>query len=157
MEVWSPAFAEGARIPAIHATRRIAGGANLSFPLEWRGEPAATRSFALSVVDLHPIARGWVHWLVADIPPDMHSLPAGASGTPAMGTETVELTGSYGAPGYGGPQPPPGTGDHVYEVTLYALDTARLDLGPGADLAAFSAAVGPHVMTQAATRGTFSA
>lgn len=156
MRVWSDAFRDDGRIPAVHATRRVAGGENVSFPLGWDGEPAEVASFALSVIDLHPVAKGWVHWLVVDIPAGMRSLPAGASRTPAMGRGTLELTGGYGSPGYGGPQPPPGTGDHVYQVTVHALDVSSLGLSGDAGLREFEKALDGHVLASAVTSGTFS-
>ena len=73
-----------------------------------------------------------------------------------MGDGTVELTGGYGSPGYGGPQPPPGTGDHVYEVTLHALDVASLGLPAEAGLREFESALDGHVLASAITSGTFS-
>ena len=51
---------------------------NISPPLEWEDAPEGTRSFALAFVDRHPVARNYVHWLVADISP--RSLAAGRGG-----------------------------------------------------------------------------
>lgn len=76
LQLSSPAFKDGAEIPAIHA--RSTG--NVSIPLKWTGAPEGTKSFALSIVDHHPVARKWAHWIVINIPPDVTSLPEGASG-----------------------------------------------------------------------------
>jgi len=40
---------------------------NVSPQLSWMGAPSETKSFALSMVDRHPVAGNYVHWLVVDI------------------------------------------------------------------------------------------
>ena len=75
MQLTSSAFADGGKIPQQYVMPG-AGGKNLSLPLAWSGAPAGTKSFALSIVDPHPVAHNWVHWLVADIPGGAASLPA---------------------------------------------------------------------------------
>lgn len=149
----SPAFADGKPIPAEHAMPP-AGGRNVSVPLAWSGAPEGTRSFALECVDLHPIARSWVHWLVVDLPADTTGLAAGAS-PDAMPAGSRELTNSYGATGWGGPQPPPGTGAHEYRFVLYALDVERLDVARNASLDDFRSALDGHVLAKAELTGTF--
>src|SRR5665647_640133 len=104
MKITSSAFADGGKIPLPYVMPG-AGGQNLSVPLSWSGAPAGTQSFALAMVDPHPVARNWVHWLVIDLPKDVTSIPAGASGQ-GMSKGVVELQNSFGEPGYGGPQPP---------------------------------------------------
>jgi Raf kinase inhibitor-like YbhB/YbcL family protein len=139
MELTSAAFADGGKIPQDYVMPG-AGGKNISLPLKWSGAPAGAQAFALSIVDPHPVARDWVHWLVVNLPADTAALEAGASGR-KMPTGALELHNSWGKPGYGGPQPPPGTGDHPYVVTLYALNTAKLDVKPAADLKGFTKAL----------------
>src|SRR5512135_302067 len=68
MQLTSTAFKDGAKI-GIQYVMPGAGGKNLSLPVSWQNSPAGTKSFALSVVDPHPVARNWVHWLVINIPP----------------------------------------------------------------------------------------
>ncbi len=153
MQLKSPAFPDGGRIPQIY-TMPGAGGQNRSLPLIWSGAPSGTRSFALSMVDPHPVARNWVHWLVINLPPEIAALPEGASGR-AMPAGAVELHNSWGRPGYGGPQPPPGTGDHPYVITLYALSVPALDLKPAATLAEFERALAGKVLGQARITGYY--
>jgi len=126
MQITSSAFADQGQIPLPHVMPG-AGGRNISLPLAWTGVPEGTRSLALSLVDPHPVARNWVHWLVINIPPQVTALEAGASGVD-MPAGTVELRNSFGQVGYGGPQPPPGSGDHPYVFTLFALNEAHLSL-----------------------------
>lgn len=154
MLLTSSAIAQGTSLPARFATR-AAGGENVSVPLAWTGAPAATRSFAIVVIDRHPVARGWVHWLVADIPSGVSSIAEGASGTAAMPAGAIELANSFGPTGWGGPQPPPGTGPHDYESTLYSLDIARLGVEPGASWLDVSRAMEGHILSAARLTGRF--
>ncbi|MDR3570513.1 MAG: YbhB/YbcL family Raf kinase inhibitor-like protein [Syntrophobacteraceae bacterium] len=153
MRLASPAFKNGAAIPARYA-RPAAGGANVSLPLTWSGAPPGTKSFALSIVDHHPVARMWVHWMVIDIPAGRMSLPEGASGG-HMPPGSVELVNSFKDAGYGGPQPPRGSGPHPYVITVYALDVARLELKPDTTLAGFKEAIGKKVLGKASITGYF--
>jgi hypothetical protein len=153
MVLSSTAYAEAGVIPEIYA-RPGAGGQNVSVPFQWSGAPEGTRSFALVIVDTHPIADSWVHWMIIDLPATASALPEGISGG-ALPTGARELTNSFGASGYGGPQPPAGSGEHVYEATLYALDTPQLELADGAGLEGFREAVSGHVLAQAALSGTY--
>ncbi len=153
MKLSSSAFPDGGRI-SLPYVMPGAGGRNLSLPLSWTAPPPGTKSLALSVVDPHPVARNWVHWLVINIPPGTTGLPEGASG-PGMPPGAVELHNSWGRPGYGGPQPPPGSGDHPYVVTLYALDVAQLPLESNANLAAFQKALQGRVLASATITGYF--
>ena len=154
MKLTCETFREGASLPARHAARAVSGGANESFPLHWEGAPEKTRSFALSVVDPHPVARDWVHWLVVNIPAGTQSLPAGGS-TASMPAGARELRNSFGKTGYGGPQPPLGSGPHPYVVTLYALDAVGVDVRDDASLEEFRRAIRPHVLAEAAITGFY--
>ena len=49
----SPAFDDGQELAQKYGKR----AQNVSPPLDWEGAPEGTRSFALSFVDLHPVAR----------------------------------------------------------------------------------------------------
>lgn len=130
-----------------------AGGENLSPPLRWSGVPAGTESFALTVEDLSPVANDWAHWLVVNIPGRTRSLPAGASGAKALPPGSKELVNSFGYAGYGGPEPPPGTGRHPYRFTLYALRVRRLNLPPDAGLSGLRAALAGKVLARAELTG----
>jgi hypothetical protein len=153
MELKCAAFADGGKVPQQYVMPG-AGGNNLSFPLTWSGAPPETQSFALAVVDPHPVARNWVHWLVINLPEAATGLKEGASGK-NMPTGAVELHNSWGKPGYGGPQPPSGTGDHPYVVTLYALSVAKVDLKPATDLAGFQKALEGKVLATAKITGYY--
>ncbi len=114
-------------------------GENESPELAWENPPAGTKSFALLVHD--PDAptggSGWWHWVVYNIPADAKSLPAGAGKADgsALPKGAVQGNTDFGKPGYGGPCPPQGSGNHRYNFTLYALKVDKLDIPAGATAA----------------------
>ena len=137
----SPAFDDGQEMAQKYGKK----AENVSPPLDWEGAPEGTRSFALSFVDLHPIARDYVHWLVTEISPQLSSLPEGAASKPSGWTEIEP---------YVGPFPPSGT--HDYQFTLYALANDRLGLEPGAALEAFRRAAAQRALATATLIGKFT-
>jgi Raf kinase inhibitor-like YbhB/YbcL family protein len=142
----SPAFSHGARIPE----RYTSGGDGISPPLTWTGAPAATRSFALFVHDPDaPLAYGFSHWVLYNIPAEVTSLAEGDDGGYVSGTNGAD------APGYFPPTPPPGHGDHFYYFHLYALDDV-LELEPGLDGLALLARIDDHIIEQARIVGIYS-
>jgi len=147
MEISSSAFKDGDKIP-IQYVMPGAGGKNISVPLSWKNVPAGTKSFALLMVDPHPVAQNWVHWLVVNIPVNTAAIEEGAS-RKRMPPGSVELQNSFGDIGYGGPQPPRGTGDHPYVFTLYALNTEKLNLGMNTSLSFFKKALEGKVLASA--------
>jgi Raf kinase inhibitor-like YbhB/YbcL family protein len=153
MEISSTAFKDGEKIPMPYVMPG-AGGKNISIPLTWKNVPAGTKSFCLSIVDPHPVAQNWVHWLVIQIPAQVTSIEEGAS-KKKMPPGSVELKNSFGEVGYGGPQPPKGTGDHPYVVTLYALNVEKLDLGASSSLSSFKKAIEGKVISSASITGKY--
>jgi hypothetical protein len=106
-------------------------GENISPAVVWMDPPAGTRSFALTVYDPDaPTGSGWWHWVMINIPADMHGLPQGA-GDPAAGKApkgVLQVRTDFGKPGWGGPCPPQGDKPHRYIFTLHALKVEKLDL-----------------------------
>lgn len=122
-------------------------GENLSPELNWANAPAGTKSFAVTMYDPDaPTGSGFWHWVVFDLPASTTELPTGAgtqehAGMPAT---AIQSNTDFGAPGYGGPCPPPGHGAHRYVVTVYALKTDKL----GLDAKASPAYVGFNLNSQ---------
>ena len=153
MEMTPVAFKDGEKIP-IQSVMPGAGGKNISVPLSWKNAPSGTKSFALSMVDPHPVAQNWVHWLVINIPANVTSIDEGAS-RKKMPPGSVELKNSFGDIGYGGPQPPKGTGDHPYVFTLYALKVEKLDLGANTSLSTFKKALEGKILESSTLTGKY--
>jgi len=153
MEISSSAFKDQGKIP-IQYVMPGAGGKNISIPISWKNVPAGTKSFALSIVDPHPVAQNWVHWLMINIPKEVNSIDEGAS-RKKIPSGSIELKNSFGDIGYGGPQPPKGTGDHPYVVTLYALNVEKLELGVNTSLSAFKRAIEGKVIESASITGMY--
>ena len=153
--VTTSAFESEATIPSNHA-REGAGGNNVSIPYEWADAPEGTRSFALVLMDLHPIAHRWIHWMVVDVPADINAVEEGASGTETMPSGSRELANTWGDIGYGGPEPPEGSGGHEYRMTVYALDVEQLDIADDAELRGFLDATEDRVLAEASIVGVYS-
>ena len=154
MHISSPAFQDGKPIPTKYAYHGVVGGKNISIPLSWGGIPTETKSFAVSIVDPHPVANNWVHWFVMNIPKSVTSLAEGASGK-NMPAGSKELYNSYGTIGYGGPEPPKGSGPHPYEIVVYALNIEKLDLSANTTLTAFSEALEGKVIASVKVTGMY--
>ena len=151
----SSAFVEGKAIPAQYANTGVSGGKNVSPPLNWANAPDPAKSFALACVDRHPIANNWVHWLVINIPRTATGLVEGASRSEKLPAGAKELQNTFGTAGWGGPQPPRGSGSHQYEFLLYALNVDTLNLNPNTTLSAFNKAVEGKVIATAKLIGTY--
>jgi Raf kinase inhibitor-like YbhB/YbcL family protein len=147
----SPDFKDGSRLPA--STEGNLGGCtgrNRAPALTWSGVPAGTRSFALVLFDPDaPVAGGFRHWVVYDIPAARRGLTADTSGRFTQGTNGAGHTG------YLGPCPPPTGQTHHYVFTLYALDTDRV-VGRALTYDALMQAISGHVAGATALIGTFS-
>jgi len=110
-------------------------GKNISPALVWSGVPAGTKSFALMVHD--PDAptggAGWWHWVMVNIPTGTTELKkdAGKGDGSNLPGGAAQVATDFGAPGWGGPCPPPGK-PHRYVFSLYALKVEKLDIPAGA-------------------------
>ncbi|MFM2080581.1 MAG: hypothetical protein RLZZ219_1263 [Cyanobacteriota bacterium] len=149
----SPVFADGAPMPALHS----AEGLNLSPPLRWSGEPAGTRSYALLLEDPDAPAGRWVHWLLFNIPAELHALPAGLEPSPQLATGARHGScwgvGRFERIGYQGPLPPPGK-VHRYVFELHALDV-ELELPPGSTIVDVREAMQGHQLGLATLTGLY--
>jgi Raf kinase inhibitor-like YbhB/YbcL family protein len=130
-------------------------GGNVSPQLSWRNAPPGTKSFAVTIFDRDAPGPGWWHWAVAGIPPHVDSLPSNASGSGALKhMGAIEARNDYGDTGYGGPCPPPGK-PHRYVVTVFALNTADLRLGPARHALMFDHEINTSVLAKAQLTVTY--
>lgn len=153
MELKSSAFSDGGKIPVKYIMKAI-GGENISPGFEWSSAPDGVKSFAFSIVDPHPVANNWVHWFAINIPANSTSIAEGASGS-NMPPGSLELNNTYGSTGYGGPQPPEGSGDHPYDCTIYALSVEKLNLEANTTLSDFQKALEGNVLDKSSITGKF--
>ena len=142
-------------IPAKFTHHSVSGGEDVSPGFSWEDPPVSTKSFALSIIDPHPVANNWIHWLISDIPFRERSLQEGASGTQMIPPGSKELLNSFGETGYGGPAPPKGSGVHPYHATLYALNVASLALRKDANLRQFEQSIEGKVIAEVRFTGYF--
>ncbi|MEM1122428.1 MAG: YbhB/YbcL family Raf kinase inhibitor-like protein [Bacteroidota bacterium] len=106
-------------------------GDNQSPQLSWANAPADTKSFAVTMYDPDaPTGSGWWHWVIFDIPANVHELVANAGNLKMdlAPKDAVQSITNYGVAGYGGPCPPEGHGLHQYVITVHALKTDKLGL-----------------------------
>lgn len=200
MQLRSDNFADGQPMPSQFAFGKRAApfalSDNHSPHLAWRNAPAGTRSFVLACIDTDVPSRSddvnqpgrivpadlprveFVHWLMANIPPECGELAAGACsdevtargkrapiGPPGSVQGVNDFTGWFAGDadmggtylGYDGPCPPWNDALlHHYHFTLFALDVATLPLQQGFTVTALRAAMAGHVLAQATLTGTYS-
>jgi Raf kinase inhibitor-like YbhB/YbcL family protein len=140
----SSAFEDTQAIPLQYAK----AGPNISPALSWENVLEGTKSFALAIVDRHPVARNFVHWLVIDIDADVTTLAEAASSHAQMPAGSRELKA------YTGPNPP--SGSHDYEFTLYALKADTLDLPKKVTLDMFREVAEQNTLATAKLIGKFA-
>lgn len=127
-------------------------GGNLSPQLQWMHPPAGTRSFAVTAYDPDaPTGSGWWHWVVFNLPSDLHELKkgAGSADSKLLPEGSVQGRTDFGQAAYGGACPPVGDRPHRYIFTIYALDVERLDLGPDVSPALVGYQLNQHALSRA--------
>ncbi|MBS0960296.1 MULTISPECIES: kinase inhibitor [Acetobacter] len=147
----SPAFTEGQIMPQAQVYNGMGqSGGNLSPALSWKGAPEGTKSFVVTVYDPDaPTGSGWWHWVVANIPADVTSLPEGAgSGKGGLPPAAAQVRTDFGVPGYGGAAPPPGK-PHRYIFRVDALDIPVIDVSEQTSAAAVGFYVHHHTLGHA--------
>jgi Raf kinase inhibitor-like YbhB/YbcL family protein len=127
MRITSTAFGQAEPIPA----RYTGEGEDVSPPLLWTDLPSGTVSLALLCEDPDaPKAPHqdypYVHWVLYNLAPSAGMLPEGLAHVWKVETPVACEQGlnSMGRPGYNGPYPPEGHGEHRYVFRLYALSRA---------------------------------
>ncbi|HVY49654.1 MAG TPA: YbhB/YbcL family Raf kinase inhibitor-like protein, partial [Minicystis sp.] len=138
----SPTFKDGTELPR-DTTKR---GGDRPPELGWSREPSGTQSLALEVLDVDAARGPFAHWLVWDIPKAAHRVDP---------TSALQGKNDYGQVGWGGPEPPAGTGAHHYVFRLYALDVPKLDVKAGATRAELERAMRGHVLATTEITGLY--
>ncbi len=103
---------DGGPLPFRHAHDQD----DVSPALTIQGVPSEAVELAIICHDPDaPLPHGFTHWTAYGIPTDTTSVPAGGGGAFREGPT------DFGDPGYGGPLPPEGHGQHNYYFWVYAL------------------------------------
>jgi Raf kinase inhibitor-like YbhB/YbcL family protein len=124
-------------------------GQNLAPTLHWFNVPSGTKSFAFIITDVDaPVADGFHHWIVYNIPRQVTSLRGHGSNPYSEGTN------DYGTVGYGGPCPPPDGQVHHYIFTVYALSVSHIT-GTHLTFSKLIVKIAPDVVGATATIGKF--
>lgn len=132
-------------------------GGNRSPHLAWSDAPSGTVSFALILHDPDaPTGTGWYHWVLFNIPPNVHELKegAGAKSSPDLPAGAVLGLTDFGFSEYGGPCPPVGDKPHHYRFTIYAL-SSKIDGGPTTTAAAVRFLVRGSTLAMGTMTGLF--
>ncbi len=128
LSVTTPDFNDAGTVPMAQVCDRYHGG-NHSPSLSWSGEPAGTKSFAITMYDPDaPTGSGFWHWTVFNIPASVHTLPAGAGdvGSKLLPEGAGQGRNDAGVAHYSGPCPPAGDQPHHYQITVFAVKAAKL-------------------------------
>ncbi len=158
LDLSSPAFANGARLPE----RFTGDGAGVSPPLLWGKVPQGTERLALIVEDPDaPTPSPLVHGIVWNLDPDGGGLSEGAIVADGDGDSDgdADLRKDVGRnsfrEGWLPPDPPTGHGVHHYAFQLFALSGAAT---PGATpgRSAMIEAMRGHVLAAGLLTGTYS-
>ncbi|RYC31126.1 YbhB/YbcL family Raf kinase inhibitor-like protein [Lichenibacterium minor] len=150
--VSSPAFADGAPIPADHTE----DGRKVSPPLAWRGVPPAAAEVVVVIEDADsPTPAPLVHTILLGLPGRDGALAEGElKSAGAQGRAHHLGKNSFLKAEYLPPDPPTGHGPHRYAVQVFALDAAlSLDAEPGRG--ALVEAMQGHVMAKGLLIGTY--
>ncbi len=89
-------------------------GSSATLPLEWKGAPAGTKSFAVIMHHVAPDQTKW-YWVLYDIPANVLSLSRNVKGVGTLGNNSVNDRQGYAPPQSKGP------GAKAYVYTVYAL------------------------------------
>ncbi|MEJ2100242.1 MAG: YbhB/YbcL family Raf kinase inhibitor-like protein [Desulfobacterales bacterium] len=148
MKLTSSAFLHEKKIPA----KYTCDGENVNPALSISEVPEGTQSLTLIMED-PDVPRNlrkdgmWDHWVVFNMPAELHEIQ---EGNEPQGTAGV---GTSGETGYFGPCPP--DREHRYFFKLFALDT-KLDLPEKSTKAAVQNAMEGHILEQTELMGRYA-
>jgi Raf kinase inhibitor-like YbhB/YbcL family protein len=117
----SPEVVNGGTLP-----KEFTGdGDSATLPLEWKGAPAGTKSYALIMHHIDPEGRTKWYWILYEIPATVQSLPKNVKGVGTLGNNSINGRMEYAPPHSKGPGP------KEYIFTVYALSAPpQLDVQP---------------------------
>ncbi|MCE5198049.1 MAG: YbhB/YbcL family Raf kinase inhibitor-like protein [Armatimonadota bacterium] len=149
VQVKSPAFSEGDSIP----DKYTCNGDGMSPPIQWDVPGDNVQSFAVICEDPDAPTGVFTHWVVYDLPPDVHELSERVPNEDKLPNGGVHGVNSIHKTGYLGMCPPKGT--HRYYFKVFALDK-KLDLAPGAGKKKVEDAMQGHIVGEGELMGTYA-
>ena len=160
--VRSDSFKDGDYLTKDHILSKDYGfgceGGNKSPHLAWSGAPTGTKSFAVTCFDPDaPTGSGFWHWLVVNVPPEVNelALDAGNPKVQKLPNEALQTRTDFGAPGYGGPCPPPGDHPHRYLFTVFAVGADSLPVTADTSAATIGFELNFNTLAKAAIMGLY--
>lgn len=135
----SPALSSQTMMPVQYTC----DGRDISPPLKWSHPPHNTVAFALIISDPDAPGGTFYHWVLYNIPNNIHLLPEGIA---TIRIRSTVGKNSWNKSSYNGPCPPKGALHH-YLFTLYALDK-KLVLPNDSDVNAVLAQIKAHLIQQ---------
>ena len=124
-----------------------------SMPFQIVDAPKGTVSYAVILDDKDSVpvcGFVWVHWLVANLKKETVVANESVSDT----VDFVQGNNSWNEPLYGGMAPP--DKDHVYDLTVYALDK-ELSLQNGFSLTELESQMDGHILASYCLQGKYRA
>jgi phosphatidylethanolamine-binding protein (PEBP) family uncharacterized protein len=118
----SSAVADGGTLPADYT----ADGTSATLPLEWKGAPAGTKSYAVIMHHIDPEGLVKCYWVLYGIPANVLSLARNVKSVGTLGVNSTNDRAEYAPPRSKGP------GFKTYIYTVYALsaEPKLSDAGP---------------------------
>ena len=160
--VRSNSFKDGDYLTKDHVLSKDYGfgckGGNKSPHLTWSGAPTDTKSFAVTCFDPDaPTGSGFWHWLVVNVPPEVNelALDAGNPKVRKLPKKALQTRTDFGAPGYGGPCPPPGDHPHRYLFTVFAVGADNLPVTADTSAATIGFELNFNTLAKAAIMGLY--
>lgn len=147
--ITSTAFEYGKPIPVAHTC----DGDDVSPPLRWEGEPKGTVTFALIMEDVDAPGGVFTHWIVYNIPADVHHLEKIIPIKKHLNNKAVQGQNDFGKIGYRGPCPPRKL-DHHYYFRIYALKR-KMDPESCNNRSGFYQSIKDHILAEAEYMGTY--
>jgi Raf kinase inhibitor-like YbhB/YbcL family protein len=126
---------------------------DVSPALSWSGIPSGAKSLVVMLEDPDANVKPTVHWLAANIAPNMTGLPENLMKT-EIANGVMQGANATGKVGYFGPRPPREDPPHKYHFQIFALDT-MLNLPSGFNRQALLDAMKGHVIAKGETIGMY--
>ena len=135
VKITSPAFKDNEKVPA----KYTCDGQDINPPLNIDDLPKDAKELAIIIEDPDAPSKTWTHWLVYNMPVNIHIDENSVPGKQGMN--------DFGKKKYNGPCPPSGQ-QHRYYFKVFALDE-RLELDSGLTKKELETAMEGHILEQA--------